>query len=185
MADTCAGAGLSVCVHVQWSSPLQPLPKWDLSSVPARVYCFHGLYYKYAPTTSSLRAAGWNTLDGVPTSVLFFSPSLRLSCKVLSFSFNQSCPCTMISHSLSGIQTQRGDTGQQLPMSGNSHLCSGFIDWEGLTDLFALHYWLCSPLCWWLCSTLINVYCWPLRMCAVNAWCMVIYFCKTPISSKQ
>lgn len=74
MADTCAGAGLSVCVHVQWSSPLQPLPKWDLSSVPARVYCFHGLYYKYAPTTSSLRAAGWNTLDGVPKSVLFSPP---------------------------------------------------------------------------------------------------------------
>lgn len=95
----------------------------------------------------------------MPRSVLFFPSSLRLSCRVLSFSNNQSCPWTMISYSLSGTQTQSADTGQQLPMSGNRRAAtSALLSLTGMLERL----WLCTALCWWVCST-VTTYYGPLR----------------------
>ena len=88
--------------------------------------------------------------------VCFFS-FLRSSCQVLSFSNNQSCPCTMISRSLSGMQTQQGDTGQQLPMSGNRRAATSAL--VSLTGMVCLLVTLQPPLLVTLQPSHLNVYC--------------------------
>lgn len=91
--------------------------------------------------------------------VCFFSSSVRLSCRLLSFSINQTCPCTMISRSLSRMQTQRGETGQQLPMSENRRAATSAL--VSLTMIVCMLLTLHPPLLVTLQYSYINVYCFP------------------------
>lgn len=77
----------------------------------------------WAPTHYLLPQSSWKKIYLMLCQEVFFFPfSVRLSCRLLSYSNNQTCPCTMISRSLSGTQTQRGETGQELPMSESTEL---------------------------------------------------------------
>lgn len=63
----------------------------------------------------------------------------------------------MISHSLSGMQTQRGDTGQQLPMSENRRAATSAL--VSLTGMVCMLLGLHLPLLVTLQYSHINVCC--------------------------
>lgn len=73
----------------------------------------------WVPTHYLLPQSSWIKYIWWCAKKYTFSSSVRLSCGLLSF--RHTCPCTIISCSLSKKnkkKNQRGKTGQQLPMSG-------------------------------------------------------------------
>lgn len=161
MAHTCAGAGLSECIHVRVcvlilvSSALVEMRSLQCSCV-ILLSSWSGLW---GPTHYLLPQSSWIKYTWWCAKKYAFFYFLRSTCRVLSFSNNQSCPCTMISRSLSGMQTQQGDTGQQLPMSGNRRAATSAL--VSLTGMVCMLVTLHPPLLVALQSSHINVYCFP------------------------
>lgn len=186
MVDTCAGARLLACVRVHvctdpclhsiWRNEIAPVFLCDFIVFMVCIVSTHPL----PPPSEQLDKIHLMVCQ----EVCFFS-FLRLSCRVLSFSINQSCPCTMISRSLSRIETQRGDTGQQLPMSGNRRAATSAL--VSLTDVVrmlpALHPPLLVALQYFHNLTVIASH-RPLRMCAVNMWCGHLFIPKHVLAVK-